>query len=233
MSGVGNALKRKFGPLPAWAWAVIAGGALYLYRHNAALGASSSSNVPAAVAPDLSDQTAGPQSPVTLAPGESVYDPATGQLLTPGDTGAGGGDDGTAAPPPPSPTTGAGKRKPKPKPKHKKAAKPATHGKAKSRPNAVLRGRRATRGKSTPKIHATPRHVTTAATAHTPARGRARAAVPPVALRQRPAAPRVVNHAEQRVQAHPAKPPPAARRAPAPAPHAPAPQRRVAARNRV
>jgi hypothetical protein len=227
MSGVSNALKRKFGPLPAWAWAVIGGAALYLYRHNASLGAGSSSSVPAAV-DNSASSTPEPQSPVTLAPGESVYDPNSGQLLTPGDTGAG---DGEAAPPPPSPTAGAGKRKPKAKPKHK-PLRIATKAKGKVRPNAALRGRRAKQSKGAKRPVATPRHAAPAK--HSPVT-RSRAQVPRIAIRQRPAAPRVVNHAEQRVQAHPAKPPPAAHRAasaPAPAPHAPAPTRRVAARRR-
>lgn len=89
MHGIGDALKRKIGPLPAWAWALVAGGALYFYRQHTAAQTGTAlqpSQTPAVVQPDT-----------TLQPGESVYDPNTGQLTTApgGDTSGGGGTDPT------------------------------------------------------------------------------------------------------------------------------------------
>lgn len=52
MSGanrVGAALKRKLGPLPVWAWAIIAGGVLYWYRNRG--GSASSSGTGADLQP--------------------------------------------------------------------------------------------------------------------------------------------------------------------------------------
>jgi len=80
---VGASLKRKLGPLPVWAWAILAGGAVYLYRRQAGGGGSSSSG-------DAST----PLDPITLAPGDRVYDPNSGQLLGGGDGGGSGGGDG-------------------------------------------------------------------------------------------------------------------------------------------
>lgn len=69
---ISNALTRKIGPLPAWAW--LLGLALVLYYYRKMKGGSSSSL--STTAPQDT------QSPVTLEPGESVYDPNTGELLT-------------------------------------------------------------------------------------------------------------------------------------------------------
>ena len=245
---VGAALKRKFGPLPAWAWAGIGGGALYFYRRSkSGAGVLGAANVPAASSPDVTDQSGGLQSPLSLAPGESVYDPNTGQLLSPplppevgssdggGDTGAGGA---APAPAPSSPKAkkpkAGGKRKQKPKPKHPGKAAAPTHGKTRSRLGAAIRGKRAAPATGHPArmpASSKPRHATPAA--HTPASpGRGRATPPArIALRQRPTAPKVVNHAEQRVQAHPEAPPRAAARAPVAAPKPrPAPARAPARR---
>lgn len=87
-----GALTRKFGPLPAWAWLTIIGVGIWYYRNRVS---SSSGTGTGSVAP----AAATPQSPVTLSPGESVYDPNTGQLLGGGgggDTGTGGGTSGTS-----------------------------------------------------------------------------------------------------------------------------------------
>jgi hypothetical protein len=79
---------RKFGPLPAWAWAAIGAVALVIVRRSPSLGAglgggsAGARPVTDATSPDTSDGTAGPPSrdPVTLQPGESVYDPNSGEL---------------------------------------------------------------------------------------------------------------------------------------------------------
>jgi hypothetical protein len=85
LSEIKAALTRKLGPLPVWAWALIAGAAIFVYRSRR----GGAANVPAAVSPDITDQTAGLKDPLTLQPGESAYDPNTGQLTTaPGDPGA-------------------------------------------------------------------------------------------------------------------------------------------------
>lgn len=86
MSDVKRALTRKFGPLPAWAWALVAAVGLYYYRSR-----SSSSTAAAAQAatstPTVSDQTGGtPQAPIPLDPGQSVYDPNSGSLISAPDT---------------------------------------------------------------------------------------------------------------------------------------------------
>lgn len=88
LKGIGGALTRKFGPLPAWVWAIIAGGGLYYYREHTAA-ATGTALDPSQVAATT------PQPDTTLEPGESVYDPNTGQLETApgGDTSGGGGTD--------------------------------------------------------------------------------------------------------------------------------------------
>lgn len=90
MSDIQRALARKFGPLPAWAWAIIGGGSLYYYRNKTGSASkiatgSTSSTVPA---PNVTDNTGAGQSPIPLAPGESVYDPNTGQLIGNGSNGS-------------------------------------------------------------------------------------------------------------------------------------------------
>jgi len=87
MTKLKQSLTRKVGPLPAWAWAIIAGTALYIYRSRQAL--ASGAGTPASTdanSPGVTDQTGGGAGgggaePVTLGPGESVYDPNTGQLI--------------------------------------------------------------------------------------------------------------------------------------------------------
>jgi hypothetical protein len=95
MSNIKDALTRKLGPLPAWAWALVAGIAVYWYRNKGLSLTSSSTTTGGSVTPNSPT----PQPITTLAPGESAYDPNTGQLLTSpgGDTtgaGAGGTDIG-------------------------------------------------------------------------------------------------------------------------------------------
>lgn len=111
MTDISTALKRKLGPLPAWAWALIGGVGLYWYRNRS--GSSVAGGTTAStVTGQIADQTqSGGQAPIPLGPGESVYDPNTGQLVSaPGsaDSGLGaglGGDGGGLAPAPtPDPT---------------------------------------------------------------------------------------------------------------------------------
>lgn len=85
-SSIGNSLKRKLGPLPVWAWAVIAGIALYVIRSRQAPSAQA---VSAAQQQNQSDIP--PQAPVVLSPGESVYDPNTGYMSGGGGNSGGGG----------------------------------------------------------------------------------------------------------------------------------------------
>lgn len=99
---MGESLKKKLGPLPAWAWLLLLAAVVYFYRKYTAT--SAATDATAGTAPDAT--TATPQDPVVLEPGESVYDPNTGQLLgggsssSPGDSGAGsGGGNGSAGTP--------------------------------------------------------------------------------------------------------------------------------------
>lgn len=103
MGNVKASLKRKFGPLPVWAWALIAGAALYVYRTRRAIGSASNAASLDATSPDIQDMSGSRLDPVTLEPGQSAYDPNTGQLVSAApeqmDTsgGAGGaGSDGSA-----------------------------------------------------------------------------------------------------------------------------------------
>lgn len=92
MNNVKGALSRKFGPLPAWAWFIIAAGALYFYRKYQANNATTSGTGTGSVAPVTPVPGTGEQ---VLEPGESIYDPTAGTLQTaPG----GGGTDGNGNP---------------------------------------------------------------------------------------------------------------------------------------
>lgn len=87
-----ESLTKKVGPLPIWIWAIIALLLVWYYRNKLSGGGTLSTS---AVTPADATQQ---QSPVVLGPGESVYDPNTGQLSSaPGDTGGStGGDLATA-----------------------------------------------------------------------------------------------------------------------------------------
>lgn len=268
-----QALTRKLGPLPVWAWAAIGGAAIYVYRTRRELATGSTG-----ITPSVTDQTSGGQAPVVLQPGESAYDPNTGQLvgtapsqaapdqpqpfapivLDPGqqlyDPGTGQLVGGTPqgsttqkAPTakPKAPTnlsraesrvsrggggkktvatllragfsrgqithaqakhtqlgTPKGKRAKTPKPQHKKGtpARQPTHSKGKGRVATVVSNVRTPKpqGSSAGRARGKPTSVQPTA--------RQRAHVPAApAVRQRPAAPRVVNHAAQRVEPHPAR----------------------------
>lgn len=85
-----SALTRKIGPFPAWGWLTIILVAVYWYRHH------TSSTTTAATATTDTSTPATPQDPVTLQPGESVYDPNTGGLVTAPGGGSGSGDNSTS-----------------------------------------------------------------------------------------------------------------------------------------
>jgi len=174
MTKIRQSLTRKIGPLPLWAWGIIAGVAIYVYRSRQALvtGAGTPASVDAN-SPSVTDQTGsgsgggGGGDPVTLGPGESVYDPSTGQLigaapdqqspdllppitLEPGES-AFDPNTGEVVGPDASPQTGAAgtdmhgkhkrsKHKAKPKHGHRqtKGVKRSGHGKSKPRSLAKL-----------------------------------------------------------------------------------------------
>jgi hypothetical protein len=106
MSNLGNSLKRKLGPLPVWAWAIIAGVALYWYRNRKGgglfgglFGAGTGTTGTTATS-----ATTAQLPPTVLEPGESIYDPNTGALTTTpngnsasGDTTGSGSSDIAAA----------------------------------------------------------------------------------------------------------------------------------------
>ena len=73
---VKNALTRKIGPLPAWGWFLLVGGAYYFYRKysSASTGTGTGSVAPVAPVPGTGEQV--------LQPGESIYDPTAGTLAT-------------------------------------------------------------------------------------------------------------------------------------------------------
>ncbi len=88
MDKVKEALTRKLGPLPAWAWLTIFGVGYYLYKNKIASSSATqaTSTVPSPVTP---------QSPITVSPGDSVYNPNTGTLTTaPGGSSGGSGGGG-------------------------------------------------------------------------------------------------------------------------------------------
>lgn len=75
MNNVKNALTRKLGPLPVWAWALVAGVLLYYYRNRSGAVGTQSGTGTGSVAPGPGLQP--------LLPDQSYYDPATpGQFFT-------------------------------------------------------------------------------------------------------------------------------------------------------
>lgn len=79
---ISAALQRKFGPLPAWAWALILGVGLYVYRSRSSAGLKAAAATPTTDPGTVPATPAQPGAPVTLGPGESVYDPGTGHLTS-------------------------------------------------------------------------------------------------------------------------------------------------------
>lgn len=79
MGNVKDALTRKIGPLPAWTWFIFFGVGVWYYRRK--LGGSTAT-VSGTGTGSVAPASGPPQSPVTLAPGESVYDPNTGALTS-------------------------------------------------------------------------------------------------------------------------------------------------------
>lgn len=195
MSEIRNALSRKFGPLPAWAWAAIGLAAVFAYR--SLRGEYAPGATTGGTGTDGSADFTPPerQEPVTLQPGESVYDPNTGQLVgtapeqqTPEPTTPDAPPLNPTAPKPPKV-----KRKPKPKPHHHKKHQGETH---KTRGKGSLKDRITRKRKKKPaakKVHA--RQV------YHPAKkpaGKSRLRAIPVrkpAVRQRPAATHPKAHA--------------------------------------
>lgn len=78
MTGIRNALTRKFGPLPAWAWLTILAAGAYFYSSRGGGGGAAPSTSATDITPTDAPE---PRDPMTLQPGESVYDPNTGQLI--------------------------------------------------------------------------------------------------------------------------------------------------------
>lgn len=223
MSEIRTALTRKFGPLPAWAWGAILLVFVLAYRK-----LSGQYNAPSAATTDPgSDATVQePQEPTTLQPGESVYDPNTGQLIStapeqqPTDPA-----DPTTRPKPvvlrpgqgvydpatgklvtlPHVKPGKGKRKPKPKPHHRKPRKPKHphHGEHKPKPHGhgnVKHPRpRKTHTAATVKPKARARQRFTPDASGKPQKARMRSMGPRTgAMRQRPAA----SHPKARNDSH-------------------------------
>ena len=83
MDKIKDALTRKIGPLPAWAWLGIFGIGYYYYKNHIANNSTSATQASSTVT------TPTPQSPITVSPGDSVYNPNTGTLTT--EPGGGGG----------------------------------------------------------------------------------------------------------------------------------------------
>lgn len=79
ISDIRAALTRKLGPLPAWAWLAIFAGAVFLWRRGHGGSTASAATTDTGNGVDLTPPE--PQDPITLQPGESVYNPATGQLI--------------------------------------------------------------------------------------------------------------------------------------------------------
>lgn len=82
--GVMGALTRKFGPLPAWAWLILAGGGIYLYNKRAATG-----------------QATQPATNDVSSPNTGDYGYGSGG----GDSGGGGGGTPTYSTATPTPST--------------------------------------------------------------------------------------------------------------------------------
>ncbi len=122
MDNVKNALTRKLGPLPVWAWAIIAGIGVWYYR-NRMSGSTASQQ---SLQDDLSQTSPmPPQDPIPLDPGESVYDPNTGQLISAPSGQPAGPPNITVNVPPQTPAgtvTTRTQRKAKPKSAHSKTA---------------------------------------------------------------------------------------------------------------
>lgn len=140
MADIQAALTRKFGPLPAWGWAGIAGGGIWWYRQHTGTASSASSGA----TPDTAQVGPYGQYPVDIGGGGLTGGGGSSGGGS-GDTGSGAGvgtgDTGGSGTPAPvinvnAPPAAAGRpRAQRPKPQHRpKAAKP--HGKTKRHPAA-------------------------------------------------------------------------------------------------
>ncbi len=78
LNNVKNALTRKLGPLPAWAWLGILAVSVYLFRRSR----GGTPTIATSDADTTSPDATAAAEPVVLQPGESAYNPATGQLVS-------------------------------------------------------------------------------------------------------------------------------------------------------
>jgi hypothetical protein len=74
MNSVKASLTRKIGPLPAWVWLAFFAVAVVAYRR------LKTKTDPTSTSGEVVDDTTQSRDPVTVAPGEGVYDPNTGQF---------------------------------------------------------------------------------------------------------------------------------------------------------
>jgi len=233
MNNVKDALTRRFGPLPAWAWALVIGIGVYWYRNKSGMLSASSVTTGGSVTPN----SPAPQPVTTLGPGESAYDPNTGQLLTSPsatDTTGGGMDIGGAlsslaqaiedAITANAPTTAGGaptttgkpsRTEPKRKPKQKNPVRKIKGGSKKGRSPATHKT--GTRGKSKATTHkpTLTRGRKPPTTAGKRTTGRIKSKLTRPVLRQRPATGHQGAHREVAPSVH--RPAPA-RTAPRPTP---------------
>lgn len=137
MGNVGESLTRKLGPLPVWLWAVIAGVALYVVRARGSANAQAGGPPSAAatqaeaqlVAAEAQARASTLQQPMTVGPGEQIYDPNSGYLSNPnidwpGILGVLGNGNSSSTPGPIDKGAGALAPQPKPKPRQKPKPKP-------------------------------------------------------------------------------------------------------------
>lgn len=92
LNRIRESLTRKLGPLPVWAWALIAGAGLYVYRMRQSGGAVDTASTTDTTGAEVADQ-----SPTVLQPGESALTPGGGLVTAPG------GGTGAESPSPLSP----------------------------------------------------------------------------------------------------------------------------------
>jgi len=83
LDDIKGAMTRKFGPLPAWGWAGIAGGGIWWYRQHTGAGASSADG--------------GTQAPAYVGPWGQEPSPIQGGAGIAGDGSGGGGGDTSGA----------------------------------------------------------------------------------------------------------------------------------------
>jgi hypothetical protein len=90
VSRITDSLKKKIGPLPAWAWALVLAGGLYYYRKKTASSNSSTADTTSTTVPQASDTG------TVLSPGESIVNPDGTLTTAPGSTSGDSSDPGSA-----------------------------------------------------------------------------------------------------------------------------------------